>query len=362
MSKSQQNPTITQWASEWQVGVRVRIDRNGQRVLGDGRADLLAAIDRTHSISSAARSLGMSYRHAWMLVQETNAAAGEPLVAAAVGGLKGGGAHLTPRGKLSLEVFEQLRGKVRETAAGLLQLALSPAVDLSATVHLAAAISLQDVIGQLLTEYALRQPSVRVRAVYGASNELADHVLAGAPCDLFVSADPIHLDRLASAKLIRNQSRKVVAMNSLAAIGPSDKPSTITAPRDLPRVKLVALADPASPLGKCTQAYLDRLGIYQTILPRVVSVDNSRAILAAIRSGRAEAGLAFASDAAKAADCRILFRIDPADAGISYSAAVCTGEREKDSQSLFDFFDTPTAQRCFRRCGLALPKKLRCTP
>ena len=60
-----------------------------------------------------------------MLVQEANAAAGEPLVTAAVGGHKGGGAQLTPRGKLSLEVFEQISGKVRETAAGLLQKVLS---------------------------------------------------------------------------------------------------------------------------------------------------------------------------------------------------------------------------------------------
>ena len=271
------------------------------------------------------------------------------------------GAQLTPRGKLTLEVFGHLSGQVRETAASLLQKVLSPAVDLAATIHLAAAISLQEVVGQLLTEYALRQPSIRVRAVYGASNELADHVLAGAPCDLFVSADPIHLDRLASAKLIRAKSRKVVATNSLAAIGPSGKDCPISTPRDLlaPSVKHVALADPASPLGKCSQSYLDRLGIYEALLPKVVPVDNSRAILAAIRSGCADAGLAFASDAAQAAGCRTLFAIDPVEAGLSYSAAVCNSGRKKDAQSLLDFFETPLAQRCFRRCGLTLPKKRR---
>jgi molybdenum ABC transporter molybdate-binding protein len=357
MSESPQNPPSTRWASDWEVGVRVWVERKGQAILGEGRADLFAAIDCTNSISAAARSLGISYRHAWKLVQEANDAAGEPLVSAAAGGQKGGGARLTPRGKLSLEVFQQLRGKVRETAAGLLQQVLSPAENLAATIHLAAAISLQEAIGQLLTEYALRQPGIRVRAVYGASNELADHVLAGAPCDLFVSADPIHLDRLAAARLTRDKSRKVVATNSLAAIGPSNKPLAISSPCDLLKVKHIALADPVSPLGKCSQAWLDRLGIYPTLLPRIVTVDNSRAILAAIRSGRAEAGLAFASDAERANDCRILFRIHPADAGLSYTAAVCKGARETDSQSLIDFFDAPAAKRCFRRCGLALPKE-----
>lgn len=360
MSKAPQNPQAAEWAADWEVGVRVWVERHGQTILGEGRADLLAEIARTNSISAAARCLGISYRHAWKLVQEANTAAGEPLVSAVVGGLKGGGAQLTPRGKLSLEVFEQLRGQVRETAAGLLQRVLIP-TDRTATVHLAAAISLQEAIGQLLTEYALRQPSVRVRAVYGASNELAEHVLAGAPCDLFVSADPIHLDHLAAAKLIRIKSRKIVATNSLAAIGPLEKDSPISTPRDLlaPGVKHVALADPACPLGKCSQSYLNRLGIYDALLPKVVPVDNSRAILAAIGSGCAEAGLAFASDAAKAAHCRILFAIDPADAGLSYSAAVCNGARAKDAQALLDFFETPAAQRCFRRCGLSLPKKPR---
>lgn len=180
-----QTPQTAQWASDWQVGVRVWVERNGETILGDGRAELLAEIERTHSISAAARSLGISYRHAWKLVQEANAAAGEPLVTAAVGGHRGGGAQLTPRGKLSLEVFEQLRGQVRDTAAGMLQKILTPA-DARSTLHLAAAISLQEAIGQLLAEYALRQPAVRVRAVYGASNELAEHILAGAPCDFFV--------------------------------------------------------------------------------------------------------------------------------------------------------------------------------
>jgi molybdenum ABC transporter molybdate-binding protein len=360
MSTSPQKTPAIAWAADWQVDVRVRVAHNGQRVLGDGRADLLAAIDRTHSISAAARSLGMSYRHAWMLVQETNAAAGEPLVAAAVGGLKGGGAQLTPRGKLSLELFEQLSRQVRESAAVLLQNFFSPATDLTASIHLAAAISLQEVVGQLLTEYALRQPGVGVRAVFGASNELADHVLAGAPCDLFLSADSIHLDRLAAADLTRADSRVVLAANSLAAIGPKDAGDAIRKPRDLiaKRVMHVALADSASPLGKCSETYLRSLGLYETLLPKVLHVDNSRGILAAIDSGHAEAGLAFASDAANATHCKTLFTIDPAIASLEYSAAVVHGgRRSEDAQLLLEFFSTPVARRCFRRCGLALPKR-----
>ena len=360
MTKRAKNQDSARWSADWQVGVRVWVERQGQAVLGEGRADLLAAIERTHSISAAARLLGISYRHAWMLVQQTNEASGEPLVVAATGGLKGGGAQLTPRGKLALEIFARLRDEVRSTAAGLLQRTLAPTTDETETVHLAAAISAQEVVGQLLTEYALRQPGVRVRAVFGASNELADHILAGAPCDLFISADAAHLDHLSAAGLTDAGQQRVVATNSLVAIGTTEIRAHVRKPVDLlaPAVKHIAVAEPACPLGKYSQAYLHTTGYIDDLMSKVVQVDNSRGVLAALASGRAQAGLAFASDAAHAPDCQVLFTITGASDSLLYCAAVVErGQRGEDARKLLDFFSTPVAQRCFRRCGFALPKQ-----
>src|SRR5581483_11475482 len=91
------------WADDWQVRVRVWVERQGQDVLGEGQLELLEWIDRCQSISAAARQLGISYRHAWVTVQAVNEAAGAPLVAAATGGRHGGGARLTPHGRLAVE-------------------------------------------------------------------------------------------------------------------------------------------------------------------------------------------------------------------------------------------------------------------
>ena len=288
-------------------------------------------------------------------MQEGNSAADEPLVLAAVGGVHGGGALLTPRGKLSLEVFDQLRGNARESAARLLQATLSPRDDEVDTIHLAAAISLQEALGQLLTEYALRQPGLRVRAVYGASNELADHVLAGA-------VRPVRLRRSAAPRSAgdRGAHSRQVPLDGGDEQSGRDRSRQGFSLRHAPRFaapRHLVLADPASPLGKCSRAYLEQIDLYDALLPRAVHVDNSRAVLAAIRSGRADAGLAFASDVAKATDCRLLFSIDPAEASLTYFAAVCSGRREKDAQALLDFFQTPAAQRSFRRCGLTLPRR-----
>src|SRR4051794_31839801 len=85
--------------SDWHFEVQVRVARGDQDITGPGRQELLEAISRCHSISGAARERGISYRHAWVLVQGMNEAAGSPLVESAVGGARGGGARLTTRGE-----------------------------------------------------------------------------------------------------------------------------------------------------------------------------------------------------------------------------------------------------------------------
>ena len=138
----------------WGTGLACR---DGESLLGEGRAELLAEIDRLHSITKAAKEVGMSYRRAWSLIKEANQAAGVPLVKAAVGGTTGGGAKLTAEGKLALEVFEQLRSAVHSTASGILQRIIHAGDSPTNCLHLAAAISLQEAVGQLLAAYSLAQ-------------------------------------------------------------------------------------------------------------------------------------------------------------------------------------------------------------
>src|SRR5262249_33125417 len=175
-------------------------------------------------------------------------------------------------------------------------------------------------LGQVLADYALRQPAIRVRAVFGASDELADHVLAGAPADLFLTADARQLDRLEAARFLRPGSRTALAENSLGAIAPADRAVPVRKPAHLvrPGVTRVALADATSPLGGYTQAYLEGLGLYQALRSRVMQVDNSRAVVAAVRAGRADVGLVYGSDAVQAEGCRLLFRAHQDPSAIPY--------------------------------------------
>jgi molybdate transport system regulatory protein len=85
----------------------IRLDLPGGRI-GPGKVRLLEAITAEGSISAAARTLGMSYRRAWALVEETGRALGGPVVATATGGAHGGGAVLTPRGLALVQGYRDI--------------------------------------------------------------------------------------------------------------------------------------------------------------------------------------------------------------------------------------------------------------
>ena len=80
------------------VKTQVRLMLDDEIAMGPGKADLLAAIEATGSISAAGKQLGMSYRRAWLLVDTMNRCFREPLVLCSPGGSGGGGATLSPQG------------------------------------------------------------------------------------------------------------------------------------------------------------------------------------------------------------------------------------------------------------------------
>ena len=95
----------------------IRIDlTNGDRI-GPGKIVLLEAIKTTGSISAAARRIGMSYRRAWLLVEEINAALKQPAVAAATGGKRGGGATITPVGEEVITLYRTIERTAHSSTA-----------------------------------------------------------------------------------------------------------------------------------------------------------------------------------------------------------------------------------------------------
>ena len=94
--------------------IKVHIPYGDVSAIGPGKADLLEAIDRSGSISAAARAMGMSYKRAWDLVDTMNKSFREPLVATATGGSHGGGAQITEFGYEVLRRYRDIEVKANQ--------------------------------------------------------------------------------------------------------------------------------------------------------------------------------------------------------------------------------------------------------
>jgi molybdate transport system regulatory protein len=103
-----------------EIRLTLRVDFGPDRALGPGKIVLLEAIRDTGSISQAGRSLGMSYRRAWLLVDDMNRCFREPVVIAQPGGSQGGGATLTDFGERVIEKYRAI--ETQATAAARPQL------------------------------------------------------------------------------------------------------------------------------------------------------------------------------------------------------------------------------------------------
>ncbi len=97
--------------------LRIRILFGDDAMLGPGKADLLERIRETGSIAAAGRSMGMSYKRAWMLVEAMNAAFRDPLVTSTRGGPQGGGARLTEAGEEVLAQYRKLEEIMADAGA-----------------------------------------------------------------------------------------------------------------------------------------------------------------------------------------------------------------------------------------------------
>ena len=97
--------------------MRLRITVDGVVALGPGKVSLLEAVAEHGSITAAAKSLGMSYRRGWLLLDELNRALQSPATRTLHGGARGGGARLTPTGEAVVGLYRHAEKKALEGGA-----------------------------------------------------------------------------------------------------------------------------------------------------------------------------------------------------------------------------------------------------
>lgn len=99
------------------VGVRLRVDIGAECSIGPGKIALLEQIEKSGSLSKAARELKMSYRRAWLLLEDLNRTLGQPVTTASIGGAGGGGAQITPFGRQLTAAFRAIESTATAAAA-----------------------------------------------------------------------------------------------------------------------------------------------------------------------------------------------------------------------------------------------------
>jgi molybdate transport system regulatory protein len=105
---------FNKWSRKIMARISIRIDFAADRRIGPGKVKLLEHIDELGSIAAGGRALGMSYRRAWLLIDELNSMFGHPVVVSRAGGTKGGSASLTP---LGLNIIAHYRAIERAAAS-----------------------------------------------------------------------------------------------------------------------------------------------------------------------------------------------------------------------------------------------------
>lgn len=226
-----------------------------------------------------------------------------------------------------------------------LQLLILLALPLQAAeIHVFAAASLSDALTEIATAYE-RRSSDRIAFNFGASSTLARQIQAGAPADLFLSADE---------QLIDPRRRVRVLSNTLVVVVPRDGGANVSQPRQLLRLERIALAEPHSvPAGIYARRWLQSIGLWDAVKPKVIPTDNVRAALAAVASGNADAAIVYKTDALISRRVRVAHEVHGGPR-ISYAFAVTTEAPQADAARRFlAYLQSAEAMKIFGRYGFA---------
>jgi len=200
-------------------------------------------------------------------------------------------------------------------------------------------------------------PRVPVRTSFAASSVLAKQIEAGAPADVFLSADTEWMDYLDQRQLMRPGTREELLGNELVLIAPAGSTVQVTLG---PEVDLtaalaggrLATGDPDSvPVGRYAQQALTRLGVWEKIAPRLVRAENVRAALEYVARGEATLGIVYRTDALAEKRVRLV-DVFPASthAPIVYPVAL-TAHASAEAAAFEAFLEGDAARQIFVRYG-----------
>ncbi len=220
-----------------------------------------------------------------------------------------------------------------------------------------AAVSLTEALQEVAAAYRTAG-GPQVIFNFAGSNVLARQIVNGAPVDAFVSADEAQMDVVARAGLIVEGSRADVAGNTLVLVADARSPIRTLADLGNAEVRRIAIGDPAAvPAGVYARRYLEDVGLWARLEPKIVPMTNVRAALTSVQNGSVTAAFVYATDARVAPALAIVVTIAGARAPrIVYPACVVRTTRQPAAAAAFvTFLRSPPAAAILARHGFAPP-------
>jgi len=224
-----------------------------------------------------------------------------------------------------------------------------------------AAASLQDALTEVADAW-VEEGHPRPVLSFAGSSSLARQVEAGAPADIFVSADEAWMDDLVKAGAVKGERRDLLS-NRLVLVEPLESSMEIDLDRPenlllaLPHGSRIAMAEPETvPAGRYGKAALESLGLWEALKDRIAPAENVRAALVLVEAGEAPLGVVYETDALVSDRVKVAAVIPPeTHPPIRYPVALVHKTPGSDAKAFYDYLAGDEASAIFARYGFRKP-------
>ncbi|MGH8493226.1 MAG: molybdate ABC transporter substrate-binding protein [Moraxellaceae bacterium] len=243
----------------------------------------------------------------------------------------------------------------------LVLLALSASMSAQAAdVTVYAAASLTNALKDISAGWKASHKADDIKSSFAASSTLAKQIEAGAPADIFASADLKWMDYLSERGLIDESSRRPLLGNTLVLIAPAAKPLSVNTQKGAALPKFsgkLCMGEPGSvPAGIYGKQALQNLGWWGGVESRVVATEDVRTALAFVERAECPLGIVYETDARISSKVVIAGRF-PAGShdAIVYPVALLP-KASAAAKDFFNYLQSDAATAVFQRYGFTVQK------
>jgi molybdate transport system substrate-binding protein len=223
----------------------------------------------------------------------------------------------------------------------------------AAELNLSVAASLREAVTELADSFTKKNPGVIFKNNFGASGALAKQVEAGAPCDIFFSANSEWVDYLKEKKLVDGRNVATFAFNDLVFVGKPDL--KVKGIKDVVKLEKIAIGSPKSvPAGQYAMEAFKKAGIDAQLEKKLVMARDVRECLMYADRGEVDGSFVYKTDAEQMAKTVKVLFVVPQELypRVTYPMALtAAGSKRAEAQAFYGFLQSNEAKTVLSRRG-----------